>query len=291
MFHRAIQSYEGRSHRSTLLPGHFPDRGGGVTSLSAIAEGVRRHDPDRFLTALFAPAERRDVLMLLYAFNHELARAREVASQPLLALLRLQWWREVVEGERRHHELADPLADALAAGRLARHDLLAMLDGRELEAEAAPATLADFQHLVRATAGSLAVAAGRALGGSGPVLERLGKLGAAYGVAGQVRSVEALARQGRCLLPADVLQQVGLSPEALIAHPRDPAVLGVLRVLAGWGETLLREAGGSLPRATLAAGLPAVLARRDLRHLGQPAGPRGLGDRMAVVRGAALGRV
>ena len=46
----------------------------------AIAALVRRHDPDRFLTALFAPPERRDALLTLYAFNHELARAREVAS-------------------------------------------------------------------------------------------------------------------------------------------------------------------------------------------------------------------
>ena len=48
----------------------------------AIAALVRRHDPDRFLTALFAPPDRRDALLVLYAFNHELARAREVASEP-----------------------------------------------------------------------------------------------------------------------------------------------------------------------------------------------------------------
>ena len=64
----------------------------------AIAALVRRHDPDRFLTALFAPPERRDALLTLYAFNHELARAREAVSEAPLALIRLQWWREVVEG-------------------------------------------------------------------------------------------------------------------------------------------------------------------------------------------------
>jgi phytoene synthase len=63
----------------------------------AIVALVRRHDPDRFLTALFAPSEKRNALLTLYAFNHELARAREVVSEPPLALIRLQWWREVVE--------------------------------------------------------------------------------------------------------------------------------------------------------------------------------------------------
>ena len=67
---------------------------------------VRRHDPDRFLTALLAPAAHRDTLLLLYAFNHELARAREAAREPMMALIRLQCWREVVECAHRRHEVA-----------------------------------------------------------------------------------------------------------------------------------------------------------------------------------------
>jgi phytoene synthase len=92
--------------------------------LSPLAGLVRRHDPDRFLTALFAPPERRETLFVLYAFNHELARAREVTSHPTLALLRLQWWREIVEGAERQHEIAAPLRAALAAGALAPDLLL-----------------------------------------------------------------------------------------------------------------------------------------------------------------------
>src|ERR1700754_790174 len=97
----------------------------------AIADLVRRHDPDRFMTALFAPAERRDALLALYAFNHELARAREVASEPPLALIRLQWWREVVEGEAKRHEVASPLSAAMAAGLVVAGDLLPMIEARE----------------------------------------------------------------------------------------------------------------------------------------------------------------
>ena len=68
---------------------------------------------------------------MLYAFNHELARAREVASEPMLALIRLQWWREVVEGTRRRHEVAGPLGAALDTGVLRAEDLAGMIDGRE----------------------------------------------------------------------------------------------------------------------------------------------------------------
>ena len=73
---------------------------------------LRRVDPDRWLSSRFiADAQARACVTALYAFDHELARAREVVSQPPMALIRLEWWREVVEGARRQHEVAAPLLD------------------------------------------------------------------------------------------------------------------------------------------------------------------------------------
>jgi hypothetical protein len=129
-----------------------------------IAKLVRRHDPDRFLTALFAPPDKRDALLTLYAFNHELARAREVVSQPPLALIRLQWWREVVEGAQRRHEVAEPLLAAIDRGELDRDDLAALIDAREIEAEPCIETLSAWRGYLLASAGGLAVAAARLLG-------------------------------------------------------------------------------------------------------------------------------
>ncbi|MEX2008823.1 MAG: squalene/phytoene synthase family protein, partial [Dongiaceae bacterium] len=40
-----------------------------TSGLSYGAAEVRRGDRDRFLTALFAPADRREALFALYAFN------------------------------------------------------------------------------------------------------------------------------------------------------------------------------------------------------------------------------
>jgi phytoene synthase len=252
---------------------------------------VRRHDPDRFLTALFAPAERRGALLALYAFNHELARAREATGQPMLALIRLQWWREVVEGTRRHHEVATPLGEALDGGALHAPDLMAMIAAREIEAEETIPTRAAWESYVEGTAGALAVAAGRALGANPALLPRLRDLGTAYGVAGQLRSLGVLARCGRCLLPEDVLVRHGLSAHEAIARPGAAELRPVVDELAAWGRERLRRSAGRLPRGVLAAGLPAVLARRDLRRPGTAAAPRGLSDRLAVVAAAASGRV
>jgi 15-cis-phytoene synthase len=253
-----------------------------------IAELVRRHDPDRFLTALFAPPRKRNALLALYAFNHELARAREVVSEPPLALIRLQWWREVVEGARRRHDVAEPLSAALEAGELARDDLVDLIEARELEVEPAIETLEAWHEYVRGSAGGLAVAAGRLLDVPDP--EALRPLGAAYGTAGILRSVPAHARQGRCLLPEDVLSKHGLTREQVIANPTAAPVQTVIRSLANEGLRLLGSTP-RLPRGAVAAALPAVLARRDLRRAPWFPAQRGLPDRLAVVRAGLSGRV
>ncbi len=253
--------------------------------LSPPAAIVRRHDPDRFLTALFAPPDRREALLVLYAFNHELARAREAASEPGLALIRLHWWREVVQGARRRHEVADPLTEAIAAGLLDPQDLLALIAAREIEADPSIPALPEWLAYLRGTAGGLMVAAARLLGLETP--ERLRDAGAAYGAAGVLRSVPALARQGRCLLPEDVLAAHGMSAADLIAAPQKLGPAGAALGREGW--RLLRDLPRRLPRGQVAAALPAVLASRDLRRRGTA--ERGIGDRLAVTWAGLTGRL
>jgi phytoene synthase len=228
---------------------------------SALLPLVRKADPDRYFCSLFAPAEKREGLWLLYAFNHELARAREVASEPMLALIRLTWWREVVDGAARAHEVAAPLGAALRAGWFERADLAALVEAREVEAEAEIADFDGFMNFARGTSGRLARVAGRFLGADSQGLE---DVGTAYGVAGILRAAPFLARQRRSLLPAD-----GTSEAKLVDAAR--ALLGA-----------------KVPKAALAAALPGVFARRDL---GRPYRARGVADRLAVLAAAVTGRI
>jgi phytoene synthase len=256
-----------------------------------IATLVRKQDPDRFLTALFAPPEHRDALLTLYAFDHELARAREVTSEPHVALIRLHWWREAIEGERRRHEVATPLGELIDSGRLAPDALLPIVDAYETEAEPYIENLAAWRTWLLDGAGGIAVAAAHLLGASNPEVFR--SLGAAYGAARTIRRNRALAMRRRCLLPADLLREQGLAVEEAIAAPASSAVRRVLRQLAEEGSRLLAEGpSGRMPRGIIAAALPAVLARRDLRRGPDAApGPRGLADRLAVTRSGLTGRI
>jgi phytoene synthase len=123
---------------------------------------VRRVDPDRWLSSRFIadPEQRADVLAL-YAYDHELARAPKVASNPLLGEIRLTWWREaldeIFEGRPvRLHPTAQALALAVARRKLARPPLEQMIDGRYRELDPEPMSEIEAVAWARDTAGRAA---------------------------------------------------------------------------------------------------------------------------------------
>ena len=88
-------------------------------SLDACARLVEQGDPDRFAATMAAPLAARARLLPLYAFNLEVARAPWVASEPMIAEMRLQWWRDVLDDPaRRAHEVAGPLHDLIREAAL-----------------------------------------------------------------------------------------------------------------------------------------------------------------------------
>jgi phytoene synthase len=115
-------------------------------------------------------------------------------------------------------------------------------------------------------------------------VERLRALGAAYGVAGQIGGLAVLARQGRCLVPDEMLAAAGTDRYGVVADVTKAPVAA----LAAEGARFLAAGAGRFARSEVAAALPGVLARRDLRR---GARVRGLGDRLAVMGAWARGRV
>lgn len=131
---------------------------------------VRRVDPDRWLASRFIgdPEQRADVIAV-YAYDHELARAPRVASNPLLGEIRLTWWREaldeIFEGRPvRRHPAAQALAAAVARRRLAREPLEAMIDARYRELDPQPLSVDEAVEWALDTAGRAAEAAAAVLG-------------------------------------------------------------------------------------------------------------------------------
>lgn len=87
-------------------------------SVQACAALVERADPLRFRAAMAAPLSARPVLFAIYALNVEVARAPWVTEEPMIAEMRLQWWRDALEEIAtgvpvRKHEVVDALAQVL----------------------------------------------------------------------------------------------------------------------------------------------------------------------------------
>lgn len=203
--------------------------------LDACAALVERGDRDRHLAAMAAPAAARPALLVLYAFNLEIARAAWVTREPLIARMRLQFWRDVIDeagvAPPRAHVVARPLASLVASRSLPRPLFHEMIDARELDLERAPfADEAALWAYLEATSGSLMVLTSRALGGTQDAAAL--DLGAAQGLANYLLAVPALEAAGRAPLPDG-------RPQAVEALAR--AGLGRLR-RAGAGEIAARPA-------------------------------------------------
>lgn len=123
---------------------------------------VARVDPDRWLSSrLIADAQDRADVIVLYAYDHELARAPKVASNALLGEIRLAWWREVLDeaygaGPVRRHPTAVALAEVVARRGLPRTPLETMIDARYRQLDPEPLDGAEAVLLAQETAGAAA---------------------------------------------------------------------------------------------------------------------------------------
>lgn len=193
--------------------------------LSEAGQVVRRHDHDRYLTALFAETGHREELFALYAFNYEIAKTAEVVSESMLGHIRLQWWREALEGlfagmPRRHYVL-DALAEAAGQGRLSQAELNQLIDAREQDLDRQqPGNLEEFEAYGGATAVPLLRASLDLMSLSADRHESLYNatrhLGIAYATVGLLRAIPFHAAQRQILLPADHLAVAGVDTRQLL---------------------------------------------------------------------------
>lgn len=185
-------------------------------SLDACARLVAEGDPDRFAATMAAPPAARARLLPLYAYNLELARAPWVASEPMIAEMRLQWWRDALEAPTpRAHEVAAPLHELIRAADLPVAVLDRMAAARRWDIWREPfADQAAFDAYLDDTAGGLMWLAAKATGAPAPAEPAARALGQAAGLAAFLRAVPDLIARGRQPLLDD-------SPAALTALARD----------------------------------------------------------------------
>ena len=211
-------------------------------TLDACTTLVQRGDPDRFAAVMAAPPAARARLWPLYAFNLEVARAPWVTNQPLIAEMRLQFWRDMLTAQTpRAHEVAGPLhellQDAPAIAPLLDH----IIEARRHDITREPfGSDTAFDAYIEATSATLLWAAALALGAAPRTETAFRALGWAAGLAAYLRAVPALtARNLTPLVNPDpkavrILAVEGLNHLAIARNQRRSFGAAAPAALAGW---------------------------------------------------------
>ncbi len=238
---------------------------------------VRAGDKDRYLASLFAPDELRPHLLALYAFNIEIARIRETVSEAALGEIRLQWWRDAVEGiyrgESQGHPVVAALRKAIAHGDLPKQALVNMIAAREFDLYDDPMpSFGQLEGYLGETSSMLIQLAAMILDRprAQDLAEISGLAGVAMGITGLLRSLPLHRARGQCFVPAELLSRHGLTPSHLLAGRETEKLALVLADLRAHAEKRLSEAQaliGKVPSAAFPAFLPASLTDLYLKRL------------------------
>jgi 15-cis-phytoene synthase len=235
---------------------------------------VQKHDPDRHIAILFAPAERRPYLQALQAFSLEVAGVRAAAKEPAAGEIRLQWWREVLEGKRDEeangHPVAMAIRDTIARNKLPVQAFVALADARGFDLY--DELLADW-NAVEGYCGETSSALFRlatiilAKGEDPGSADAAGHAGVAYALTGLLRAFPWHARRGQVFLPASLLQAVGLDREDIASGADSDklrAVLGEMRTRARDHLAKARALKSGMRADINAAFLPLAMVERYL---------------------------
>lgn len=222
-------------------------------SVQACAELVRKGDPDRFLATMTARPDQRARLFPIYAFNLEVARAPWLTEEPMIAEMRLQWWRDALEEidtgkPPRAHEVVAPLADLIRAEDLPVPLLDSLIAARRWDIHSEPfEDDGHFADYIDATSGNLMWLAVLALGAPDDLEPAVRHVAFASGVANWLVAVPDLEARGRYPLPDGRAVAIGaLAGSALdrLGQVRGTDFGAALpAVRAGWrARALLKQA-------------------------------------------------
>ncbi|WP_189521168.1 phytoene/squalene synthase family protein [Mesorhizobium sp. M1B.F.Ca.ET.045.04.1.1] len=251
-----------------------------------VVDAVRAADPDRYLSALYAPAGKRAALFALYAFNAEIASVRDRIHEPLPGEVRLQWWRDVImaEGEAdTGHPSADALRAAITAYRLPKAAFDNMLEARIFDLYDDPMpSRTDLEGYCGETAAALIQLAAMALDPTAAprFAELAGRAGCAQAITGLLLLLPLHRRRGQCYVPADILVAAGTTPEEFVKGEGDAAAeraVAAMIALAREHLGAFERGASALPVSLRPAFLPLALTRAYLDKM-EKAGRSPLAD-------------
>lgn len=235
---------------------------------------LRDTDRDRYLACLLSPEDKRGPLAAIYAFAAELARIRDLVHEPLPGEVRLQYWRDLLEGQAHGSSEANPLAAALLTTieryRLPRVTFVAMTEARIFDLYDDPMEdRTALEGYAGETASALIQLASLVLDAEAAAksADAAGHAGVAQAIAGLLLLMPLHRRRGQTYVPLDLLAATGLDPAAFLAGEDKARIAAAIDAFAGLGLDHLAKArrAATLSRSIFPAFLPVALAEPVLR--------------------------
>ncbi|WP_374939322.1 phytoene/squalene synthase family protein [Mesorhizobium sp. NBSH29] len=224
--------------------------------------GLKALDPDRYLSTLYAPPEKREALAVLYTFNAEIAAVRDRVREPLPGEIRLQWWRDIVEAQTpaSGHPLAEALLAVIAQEQLPPNAFSNMLEARIFDLYNDPMpSRNDLEGYCGETASAVIQLAAQILDrqAAPAFAETAGHAGCAQAIVGLIRLLPMHRSRGQCFVPADILSAAGCTVEELLAGaPPAASAVEAMAALASQHLTTFEESASRLPQTLRPAYLP-----------------------------------
>lgn len=238
---------------------------------------LREADRDRYLSVLYAPEDKRGGLAALYAFNAEVARIRDLVHEPLPGEVRLQWWRDLINGEARGSAEAHPIAAALLETinkyELPRTAFDNYCEARIFDLYDDPMpSRNDLEGYCGETASAIIQLAGFILDQDAAQAhsETAGHAGVAQATTGLLRLLPIHRRRGQLYVPADMLASVSVTREAFLGSD-DPSacerVVSIMLALAREHLAIFAKAKATLPKSLAPAFLPMAIVPAYLKAI------------------------
>jgi len=226
---------------------------------------VRERDRERFLSALFAPADKRPHLFALYAFDLEIAHVADAVREPMAGEIRFQWWREALTGQRADEARANPVAAALL-DTIARYDvpvdaLAELIDAHQFDLLGQPmeSRVALAKYLDATTAIPIRLAA-RILDAACDIFTAASFAALATGFTRIFRNFAHDVSKGRLFVPLELLAAHDVHTASVFGGENTSGLRAALAELQVEAENAFEKLRAqSIATSVLPAFLPAVL--------------------------------
>lgn len=238
-------------------------------------DALKQADRSLYSAILYAPVHSREAIATLHLFERETARVRDLISEPLPGEIRLQWWRDVIEGERGGEAAAHPLASCLLKVidqyGLSQQSLAQLTQARIFDVyDDSMPTLNDLEGYCGETWSTIFQASAQVLGNGTPppTGDAAGHAGVAYGISLTASRAGVHRARGQVYVPDDLLRATGGDRDAWLygddGDYRARALLAFVE-FAQEHEMKAKKAIKALAATYKPAFMPIALARPVLR--------------------------